>query len=75
MQRKGKDALHFVPCEVNEPPFGVGEEVQQTIDWDRRFDHMQQHSGLSSMRMSLFIVVQSVNSKIVCRTTLDNCNI
>ncbi len=26
-------------------PLDVGAEVEGTIDWDRRFDHMQQHSG------------------------------
>ena len=26
-------------------PLSVGAEVAGTIDWDRRFDHMQQHSG------------------------------
>lgn len=26
-------------------PLGVGETVQGNIDWDRRFDHMQQHTG------------------------------
>lgn len=25
--------------------FAIGEEVKGTIDWDRRFDHMQQHLG------------------------------
>lgn len=41
--RKGPDAIHFV--EAKEAPFQVGEEVYQKIDWNRRFDHMQQHSG------------------------------
>lgn len=26
-------------------PIGVGESVHGRIDWDRRFDHMQQHAG------------------------------
>jgi alanyl-tRNA synthetase len=26
-------------------PFGVGDTVQGTVDWTRRFDHMQQHTG------------------------------
>lgn len=41
--RKGATAVHFLDGE--EVPFQVGEEVHQKIDWDRRFDHMQQHSG------------------------------
>jgi alanyl-tRNA synthetase len=27
------------------PAFGVGSEVKGTVDWARRFDHMQQHTG------------------------------
>ncbi|KAJ6660586.1 hypothetical protein lerEdw1_017583 [Lerista edwardsae] len=38
--RQGPDALHFVQTAL-EP----GSEVQLVLDWDRRFDHMQQHSG------------------------------
>jgi alanyl-tRNA synthetase len=26
-------------------PIGVGDTVEGAVDWDRRFDHMQQHSG------------------------------
>lgn len=38
--RKGDQAYHFVTEKLD-----VGENVKQLIDWDRRFDHMQQHSG------------------------------
>lgn len=38
--RKGDEALHFT-----KEPIEVGTVVEQEIDWDRRFDHMQQHSG------------------------------
>lgn len=38
--RQGPDALHFVAS-----PLEVGQEVQVRVDWERRFDHMQQHSG------------------------------
>jgi len=27
------------------PPPGIGAEVEAAIDWDRRFDHMQQHTA------------------------------
>ena len=33
-------ALHFV-----EKPLEPGQTVLQKVDWNRRFDHMQQHSG------------------------------
>ena len=38
--RHGGDAVHITDNEVKE-----GEEYKCVIDWSRRFDHMQQHSG------------------------------
>ncbi|KAM3955847.1 alanyl-tRNA editing protein Aarsd1-like [Aphomia sociella] len=38
--RKGDEALHFTNT-----PLEVGSVVTQKLNWDRRFDHMQQHSG------------------------------
>lgn len=38
--RQGPDAIHFVAS-----PLEVGQEVHLKVDWERRFDHMQQHSG------------------------------
>ncbi|NXU52578.1 AASDB protein, partial [Turnix velox] len=38
--RRGPEALHFVPA-----PLEPGSDVLLSLDWDRRFDHMQQHSG------------------------------
>ncbi|XP_077406174.1 alanyl-tRNA editing protein Aarsd1-like isoform X3 [Vanacampus margaritifer] len=38
--RQGQDAAHFVAS-----PLEVGQEVRVKVDWERRFDHMQQHSG------------------------------
>lgn len=38
--RKGEQALHFV-----REPLAEGTVVNQRLHWDRRFDHMQQHSG------------------------------
>ncbi|XP_026327888.1 uncharacterized protein LOC113236112 [Hyposmocoma kahamanoa] len=38
--RKGHEALHFT-----KEPIEVGKVVSQKINWERRFDHMQQHSG------------------------------
>lgn len=40
--RKGDEALHFT-----QQPLEVGTDVVQKINWNRRFDHMQQHSGIS----------------------------
>lgn len=49
MLRKGNEALHFV-----KEPIQVGTVVSQKIDWDRRFDHMQQHSGIYGFIINLF---------------------
>ncbi|XP_077993636.1 alanyl-tRNA editing protein Aarsd1-B-like [Glandiceps talaboti] len=38
--RRGGDAVHFV-----QSPLDVGLEVHEKVDWVRRFDNMQQHSG------------------------------
>ncbi|XP_054877239.1 alanyl-tRNA editing protein Aarsd1 isoform X3 [Poeciliopsis prolifica] len=38
--RQGPDAVHFVTS-----PVEVGQELRVTVNWERRFDHMQQHSG------------------------------
>lgn len=40
MIRRADKAVHFTSV-----PLQVGEDVKQTVDWDRRFDNMQQHSG------------------------------
>merc|ERR1719222_898603 len=40
VKRKGKDALHYV-AEALE----IGKNAQGKINWERRWDHMQQHSG------------------------------
>ncbi|XP_073345758.1 alanyl-tRNA editing protein Aarsd1 [Pagrus major] len=38
--RQGPEAVHFVSSALEE-----GQQVQVKVDWERRFDHMQQHSG------------------------------
>lgn len=38
--RRGSTAVH-----ITQEPLQEGIEVEIEVDWDRRFDHMQQHSG------------------------------
>uniref|UniRef100_A0A023F7Z2 Putative metal-dependent hydrolase n=1 Tax=Triatoma infestans TaxID=30076 RepID=A0A023F7Z2_TRIIF len=38
--RRGSEAVHYV-----EKPIKEGEQVLLKVDWERRLDHMQQHSG------------------------------
>ena len=40
--RKNGQAVHFV---LADKPFEKGVTMVQKIDWTRRFDHMQQHTG------------------------------
>lgn len=40
VERKGASAVHYALSE-----FPVGSEVTVKVDWQRRFDHMQQHTG------------------------------
>ena len=42
-RRKDK-AVHFV-----ETPLPEGQVVKQVLDWERRHDHMQQHSGRNKL--------------------------
>ena len=39
-QERGEEVVHY--CDG---PLAVGEEVAGVIDWERRFDQMQQHTG------------------------------
>ena len=39
--RRGGSAIHYISDAIPE-----GTEVDLVVDWSRRFDHMQQHSGV-----------------------------
>lgn len=47
VRRDGRQAVLFVESDLSQGDclFEVGSEPLQKIDWERRFDHMQQHSG------------------------------
>ena len=51
MLRRGATAIHYVCEEIPE-----GSEVDLAIDWSRRFDHMQQHSGKHFYMISSLLV-------------------
>ncbi len=40
VQERGECVVHLCDC-----PLAIGKEVRGVIDWDRRFDLMQQHTG------------------------------
>ena len=41
LEREDVTVLHLLEAPLNDPPA----EVSCEVDWDRRFDHMQQHTG------------------------------
>lgn len=45
VERDDGEILHIVAPEPSSPLPAVGDVVEGTIAWARRFDHMQQHSG------------------------------
>lgn len=47
VMRRGATAVHFLPQAIPE-----GTEVELVVDWPRRFDHMQQHSGIKTQLLS-----------------------
>jgi Ser-tRNA(Ala) deacylase AlaX len=42
--REGSNAIHILEKDA-EASLKINDEVRQIVNWDRRFDHMQQHSG------------------------------
>lgn len=61
--RKGSQAVHFVDEALEE-----GHTVQVELDWTRRFDHMQQHSGnygVPVLPNLLQVLVSAVGTPII----------
>lgn len=44
VQEEEEEIWHYVSKDA-QPRFSVGTKIHGQIDWERRFDHMQQHSG------------------------------
>ena len=72
--RNGDKAVHFL--QTNNP-LELGTKVKQIVDWERRFDHMQQHTGqhlISALFEKLFKIYlkkEFINFKII-DLRLDN---
>lgn len=58
--RKGSEAIHRI--ESAELSFAVGDQCLQKVDWSRRLDHMQQHSG-QHLLSALFEQVYGYDTK------------
>ena len=50
MTRRGAEAVHFLQTR-----FEAGDKVALKVDWSRRWDHMQQHSGAIPVCVFLFL--------------------
>ena len=64
--RRGSTAVHFT-----QEPLDEGAEVEIEVDWGRRFDHMQQHSGMGHLLNSLHNTTSLC--PLSCSSTPDNC--
>lgn len=56
VKRVGPNAVHFV-LKGDQNELNSGDDVELIVDWDRRWDHMQQHSGqhlISALVQNLF---------------------
>jgi alanyl-tRNA synthetase len=56
-QEKGESVEHLTDIPYDKSPFKTGEHITGRINWERRFDQMQQHSGehiVSGMICSAF---------------------
>ena len=56
--RRGPTAVHFLQA-----PLETGATVDMEVDWRRRFDHMQQHSGI---RFSL--IIHTLHCLVILKT-------
>ncbi|KAL7748475.1 hypothetical protein RI367_006170 [Sorochytrium milnesiophthora] len=45
VQRQGLEAVHYVQLPEGKEQLRVGDTVTMQVDWPRRFDFMQQHTG------------------------------
>ena len=67
--RRGLHAVHFSPV-----PLEVGTPVTQHVDFDRRMDHMQQHTGqhLLSAIMDTYEGLETLGWSMGASTSLAN---
>lgn len=75
VRRDGNRAILFVDSKISngEYIFEIGQEPIQKIDWTRRFDHMQQHSGQHLITAVIFHYF-NINTTSWCLGN-DICNI
>jgi alanyl-tRNA synthetase len=53
VQRKGGTILHYLDGSTSQSEVAEGKVIEGTIDWERRFDYMQQHTGQHIVSASL----------------------
>jgi len=62
---KGDKGVHFTQV-----PIDAGTEVNIQLDWQRRFDHMQQHSGM--FVASYNVLANCPRSRLLCSHLLNH---
>ena len=70
VREEGDEVWHVVD---GGPPPGLGESLDGAIDWDRRFDHMQQHTGQHVLSQALLraLDAQTVSVHMGATCTID----
>ena len=64
---QGERLIHVLPAAINQPA------VNGIIDWERRFDHMQQHTGQHILSAAFFRMFQAETSSF--HLGVDYCSI
>lgn len=69
-RNEARDAVH-----VTDQPIEEGQAVTAAVDWDRRFDHMQQHTGLWAPMLCFLLLSLSQRHAMIkyCSSLLVSC--
>ncbi len=69
----GESIVHVVDTVPPDLPIATGADVEGTVDWDRRFDHMQQHTGqhVLSAVFAQVLEAETVSVHLGGSSTLD----
>ncbi|HKV46040.1 MAG TPA: DHHA1 domain-containing protein [bacterium] len=69
----GDTVIHVLNGSAADPGFGPGAKVEGVVDWDRRFDHMQQHTAqhIFSAVFAHLLGAETVSVHLGTSSTLD----
>ncbi|TMI79825.1 MAG: alanyl-tRNA editing protein [Bacillati bacterium ANGP1] len=69
----GEEVIHVVEAPAADPRIAPASEVQGVVDWERRFDHMQQHTAqhVLSAAFAHLLEAETVSVHLGGSSTLD----